>query len=156
MLDVSEAPASLFQREGLAAMLARIDRLRHDARPQWGKMSLPEMLAHCQQPLRVATGQLQLKRSLFGILFGRLAKRQMLAAGPMKKNLPTAPEFKIAKARDVATEKTALQDLVRRFGQGGPAGLTQKPHPFFGPLMATEWDTLQWKHLDHHLRQFGA
>ena len=156
MLDTSDAPTSLFQREGLAAMLARIDRLRHDAKPQWGKMSLPQMLAHCQQPLRVATGELQLKRSLFGILFGRIAKWKMLAPGPMKKNLPTAPEFKIEKTRDIATEKSALQDLVRRFGQRGPAGLTQKPHPFFGPLLATEWDTLQWKHLDHHLRQFGA
>jgi hypothetical protein len=147
---------SLFEPSGLAAMLSRIDQLQPNSTRHWGKMNLPQMLAHCQQPLRVATGELPLKRSLFGILFGRLAKRKLLAPGPWKHNLRTAPEFKIQKPRDFATEKRALLDLVRRFGQGGIAGLPQKPHPFFGKLTATEWEALQWKHLDHHLRQFGA
>jgi hypothetical protein len=44
---------------------------------------------------------------------------------------------------------------VRTFQQRGPTALAPE-HPFFGPLTATEWDRLQWKHLDHHLRQFGA
>jgi hypothetical protein len=147
---------SLFAADGLATMLARIGQLRPDAAPLWGKMTLAQMLAHCQQPLRVATGELLLGRSLVGVLFGRLAKKQLLAPGPMKRNLPTAPQFKIGNPRAVATEQQALLDLVRRFGEAGPAGLTQKPHPFFGPLTADEWQMLQWKHLDHHLRQFGV
>ncbi len=35
-------------------------------------------------------------------------------------------------------------------------GLSKDPHPFFGNLNSEEWDTLNWKHLDHHLRQFGV
>jgi hypothetical protein len=46
--------------------------------------------------------------------------------------------------------------LVRRLGDGGAAALTKEPHPFFGPLTAAERDALRWRHLDHHLRQFGA
>lgn len=146
---------SLFDPDGLSAMLQRIEGLRPDARRRWGKMSAAQMLAHCQQPLRVALGELPLRRNLIGILFGRLAKRKLLAPKPWPEGMPTAPEFRIADPRDFATEKVALLGLVRRFGEGGPQGLTTRPHPFFGPLTTAEWQALQWRHLDHHLCQFG-
>lgn len=147
--------ASLFEPAGLARMLERLDALRPDATRQWGKMSCAQMLAHCQQPLRVAVGELPLKRSLVGLLFGRMAKKKLLAPAPWKPGMPTAPEFVIRDQRDFAREHAALRALVKRFGEGGPAGLTKGPHPFFGPLTVEEWQGLQWRHLDHHLRQFG-
>lgn len=147
---------SLFEPRGLAAMLARVDALRHDSARQWGKMDVAQMLAHCQQPLRVALGELPLRRGLLAILFGRLAKRMLLSPKPWKNGMATAPEFQVTDARDFAKEKAALHALVDRFGRGGPAGLTKQPHPFFGPLSVDEWQALQWRHLDHHLRQFGC
>jgi hypothetical protein len=147
---------SLYDASGCARILARIDALHADCRRQWGKMTIGQMLAHCQQPLRVALGELPLKRSLVGLLFGRLAKKKLLSPAPWKPGMPTAPEFRIADARDFARERTALRELVRRFGESGPAALTKLPHPFFGPLTVDEWQALQWRHLDHHLRQFGA
>ena len=147
---------SLFDAAGRAGMLARLERLTPGATRQWGKMTAAQMLAHCQQPLRVATGELPLKRGLIGFLLGRLAKKKLLAPAPWKPGMPTAPEFKITDARDFAKEKAVLLALVKRFGEAGPAGLTKGPHPFFGPLTTDEWQTLQWKHLDHHLRQFGG
>ena len=147
---------SLFDPAGLGAMLARLDRLRPDATRQWGRMSAAQMLAHCQQPLRVALGDLLLKRSVIGWLFGRMAKKKLLAPEPWKPGLPTAPEFKITDARDFDREKAGLAALVQRFGTTGPAGLTRLPHPFFGPLSTEEWQALQWRHLDHHFRQFGV
>lgn len=147
---------SLFTPAGLARMLARLDALRPDSARQWGKMDVAQMLAHCQQPLRVALGELQLKRSLIGRLFGRMAKRKLLAPEPWRPGMPTAPQFRIADARQFATEHATLRALVERFGRGGPAGLRTDAHPFFGPLTADEWQALQWRHLDHHLRQFDA
>ena len=137
-------------------MLARVDRLRPDSARQWGRMSIAQMMAHCQQPLRVALGDLRLKRSLVGLLFGRIAKKKLLAPAPWKPGLPTAPEFKITDERDFEKEKSALKQLVQRFGAAGPSGLSRDPHPFFGPLTTEEWQALQWRHLDHHLRQFGG
>jgi hypothetical protein len=29
-------------------------------------------------------------------------------------------------------------------------------HPFFGPMTAEEWGIISYKHLDHHLKQFGV
>ena len=56
----------------------------------------------------------------------------------------------------VETECERLLLLVDRLGAGGPDALTKEPHPFFGRLSVEEWDALQWKHLGHHLRQFGG
>jgi hypothetical protein len=147
---------SLFDPHGLAAMLARLDALRPDSRRAWGKMDAAQMLAHCQQPLRVALGELKLKRMLIGFLFGRLAKKKLLAPKAWSQGMPTAPEFVVTDAREFAKEKAALRALVERFGNGGPAALTKAPHPFFGKLTTDEWQALQWRHLDHHLRQFGC
>ncbi|HVQ23613.1 MAG TPA: DUF1569 domain-containing protein [Planctomycetota bacterium] len=147
---------TLFHATDAAEMVQRIQRLGPDSRPQWGKMDAAQMLAHCQVPLRVATGELELKRGLIGILFGGMAKRKLLADKPFGHNMPTAPEFRVADRRDFAREKAELIARVQRFQQGGANGLTKKPHPFFGMLAVPEWEALQWKHLDHHLRQFGV
>ena len=52
-------------------------------------------------------------------------------------------------------EKKRLAALVERFSKGGRAGCTTHPHPFFGALTPDDWGVLTYKHLDHHLRQFG-
>jgi len=137
-------------------MLRRIHLLRADTRPLWGKMSPAQMLTHCQISLRLASGELRLKRKLIGILFGGLARKQLTADKPFKHNLPTAKEFRVSDPRDFALEKANLIARIQQFQQGGAKGITQDPHPFFGRLSVAEWETLQWKHVDHHMRQFGV
>jgi len=147
---------SLFQSSEHAELLRRIESLRPESPALWGRMQVAQMLAHCQAPLRVAIGDLPLERGLVGILFGRLAKMKLAGPKPFGRGMPTAPEFRVKDTRDFALEHRKLVELVRAFGRNGPEGLTKLPHPFFGPMTTGEWDTLQWKHLDHHLRQFGV
>ncbi|MBL7925046.1 MAG: DUF1569 domain-containing protein [Bacteroidia bacterium] len=148
--------SSLFRTSDREAVLARFDKLSAASAPVWGKMTVQQMLVHCQAPLKVATGALVLKHSLIGRLFGKMAKKQLLRPEPFKQNLPTAPEFKAASAGlDFEKEKQALLHLIRKFGEAGPQDGRGK-HPFFGAMTEEEWDALQWKHLDHHLRQFGV
>jgi hypothetical protein len=139
-----------------AALLERLARIRENQKPLWGKMSAAQMFAHCQAPLEVALGDKVLKRGLVGILFGGIARRQLLKPKPFGRNMPTAPEFLVRDWRDAERERVKLIELAQRLSSGGPAVLTTEPHPFFGALTAEEWSRLQWKHLDHHLRQFGA
>lgn len=135
--------------------VGRINQLLPSSRPLWGKMNVSQMLAHCQVPLRVALGELQIKRGLAGFLFGRIARKKLLSDQPFKPNLPTFREAKITGVKDFTTEKQGLINLIMRF-DAGPDILTTKPHGFFGPLSVEQWDKLQVKHLDHHLRQFGV
>jgi hypothetical protein len=53
-------------------------------------------------------------------------------------------------------ERSRLRGLIDRFAAAGPSGCTTHPHTFFGPLTPDEWAELMYKHVDHHLRQFGA
>ena len=139
-----------------AELIQRVRRLQPDSRPLWGKMTVGQMLAHCQVPLRVASGELKLKRSLIGVLLGGLAKKKLMSDRPFDRNLPTAPEFRVRDARSFEPERTKLVACIEGFHERGESGITKEPHPFFGHLSLAEWQTLQWKHLDHHLRQFGV
>jgi hypothetical protein len=148
---------SIFNPANNEAFIQRIEGLAPTATAQWGKMNIAQMLAHAQQPLRVATGELQLKQGFMGKLFGASARKKLTRDdAPFKRGMPTDPNFVIRDQRDFEVEQEQLIRLVRQFVNTGPYILTTQPHPFFGPLQVPEWDALLSKHLDHHLRQFGA
>jgi hypothetical protein len=147
---------SLFNTSDNNETIARINRLTASAKAEWGKMSVDQMLVHAQRPLQVAFGELKLKRTLIGFLFGGMAKKKLTSDEPWKKNLPTDKHFIVTDHRNFDEEKKSLIALIQRFGQAGPNEISKEPHPFFGQLTSQEWDTLTWKHLDHHLKQFGA
>ena len=58
--------------------------------------------------------------------------------------------------RNLAKERTRLYGMIDRFAAAGPKGCTTHPHTFFGPLTPEQWAILMYKHLNHHLRQFGV
>ena len=146
---------SLCEATENTAFVRRIESLDANTAPEWGKMTAPQMLAHCQGPFRVAAGQLRLKRALIGRIFGKLAKKKFVTSdAPFGHNSPTDPRFVFPDAHDFAHEQSELLELLRGFGETGV--VTRDPHPFFGPMTEEEWDRLLWKHLDHHLRQFGV
>lgn len=147
---------SLFDPPVTGEIIDRINQLTPETKGLWGKMTVSQMLAHLQPALKVALGEQTLKKGLIGFLFGRMAKRQMITEAPFKKNLPTAPSFIIKNERNFDDEKSKLIDLVQRFSKESKQALEARIHPFFGKLSAEEWNILHWKHLDHHLRQFGV
>lgn len=146
---------NIFDASDNHALQGRLQQLSSETTPLWGKMNASQMVLHCQKPLDVADGKLVLKRSLIGFLFGKMAKRSFLKSDEFKKNMPTAPQFKIAETPEFENEKRVLMELIRKFGTVGPKVLVNKKHPFFGTMTDQEWGILQYKHLDHHLRQFG-
>jgi len=146
---------SIFNPADNAEIIDRIDKLTPSATALWGKMNAGQMLAHCQVIIKIPLGEVQSRRGLMGIIFGRIAKKQILNDQPVKTNLPTFKEAKITDQKNFDSEKLALTKLVKKF-LSGPEIITKAQHPFFGPLTIDEWDTLQVKHLDHHLRQFGV
>lgn len=147
---------SLFNRQHNDEIIARLNVLSPEAKSEWGKMSVAQMLAHAQQPLRVVFGELKLKRSLMGILFGSIAKKKLSGEEHWQHDMPTDKNFIIGEERIFMEEKQKLTALVRRLAELGPAGISVDVHPFFGKLTVNEWDRLMWNHVDHHLRQFGA
>jgi hypothetical protein len=157
LFDKKTTIMTLFNPEDNQAMQARIEALQPDALRQWGKMEVAQMLAHCIQPLRIAFREVRSKRAWIGFFFGAISKRRYVSgAGDFDKNLPTDPTFVQTGERDFETEKAQLLSYIQRFLTEGPEAITTDMHPFFGKLTPDDWDKLTIKHLDHHLRQFGA
>ena len=135
----------------------RIGKLGPKSERQWGKMTAPQALAHCATSMEWAVGDKNEPRMFIGRLIGPMAKSRVLKGdGPMARNAPTAKSLVVSDDRDLAKERQRLCALIDRFSAGGPEGCTKHPHTFFGPLTPDEWSTLMYKHLDHHLRQFGV
>jgi hypothetical protein len=148
---------NLFDPERIAEIRNRIHALPPTATPEWGKMNVTQMMAHCSVGLEGAIGDREIKRVFIGRILGRWVKPFMFRDDePMKRNAPTAPEFIIKSDNGFDAEQQRLANLVDRFGNGGAAKCTRAPHAFFGPLTPDEWAVLMYKHVDHHLRQFGA
>ena len=147
---------NLFDKSTLEEVMVRLSALQPGAQRQWGKMEVAQMLAHCSVTMEVATGQKFPKRLFIGRLLGPIAKPSFLGEKPFSRNSPTDPTFVIREKREFEREKERLTQLVHRFGDGGETGCTTHPHSFFGVLTPGEWSRAMYKHLDHHLRQFGA
>jgi hypothetical protein len=77
---------------------------------------------------------------------------------PMRRNSPSVPElFSTDPSRcDFERERGCLIAAIDCFANEGAACCSQHPHPFFGPLKPKQWAILMYKHVDHHLRQFGV
>ena len=148
---------NVFEPNDLEALRARIAQLRPDSNRKWGTMSVAQALAHCSLGVQTATGELRPPRKLIGRILGPIVKPKVVGDDqPMRRNSPTMKELIVLHEPDFATEQVRLIGLLENFSAVGPPACTSHPHAFFGPLKPDEWAILMYKHIDHHLRQFGV
>ena len=147
---------NLFEREAVDEVISRIDTLQPAARQQWGKMDVAQMMAHCSAALDMASGQLILPRLFIGRVIGPFVRPIYTNEKPFSRSSPTDPKLVISDRREFLREQEQLKVKVRQFYEGGEGNCTRHPHPFFGALPPQDWSRGMYKHLDHHLRQFGA
>jgi hypothetical protein len=147
---------NLFEKDAADEIVSRIDSLQPASSRQWGKMDVAQMMAHCSAALDMASGRIILKRLLIGRLLGPLVKPIYTNEKPFARNNPTDKKLVVSDPRDFERERERLKLCVRQFHDGGEAGCTKHPHPFFGALSPADWSRGMYKHMDHHLRQFGA
>lgn len=147
---------NLFNKETYDEICNRINALSANSQRQWGKMNAAQMLAHCKEAFKVPLSDKKMPRMLLGLLLGWAIKKKLYNEEPWKKNLPTAPNFIIKEDRDFEKEKKELMDMISAFHNGGPGNVGKFPHPMFGSFTSEQWGKSMYKHLDHHLMQFGV
>ncbi len=148
---------SLFETESLSEVNNRINSLNENTTPGWGKMNVGQMFKHCQVPFGVINGtvKMETKVGFFKKLMFSMMKPIMYNDKLWKKNVPTGKEFIIKEDVDFDKEKEVLLNLVNDFHKR--KNQTEwPPHPIFGKFKTEQWGKMQYKHLDHHLRQFGV
>ena len=146
---------SLFDPADRDEILARLGRLRPECTRQWGKMDPAQMLSHCAQALETGTGDRPMKQALLGKILMPFIRPLVLGSQPFGRNSPTDPTFVASGEKDFSAERTRLIALIRRMVERGETAAAKETHPFFGRMTGREWGELTYKHIDHHLRQFG-
>ena len=91
-----------------------------------------------------------------GKLLGWIFRNEFLGEKPFRKNGPTGPDFIVSGEPDFQGTRDKVRALLRDLHSMGEKGCDGNVHRFFGRLTGAEWGVTQYKHLDHHLRQFGA
>jgi hypothetical protein len=147
---------NLFQQEILDEVISRLDSLQPVSARQWGKMEVAQMMAHCSLSMDMALGNLNLPRIFIGRLIGPFFKHLATNDTQFAKNAPTGVELLVKDQRDFLVEQELLKQKVRQFHDGGETQCTRHPHPYVGRLSPYAWSRAMYKHLDHHLRQFGV
>ena len=149
---------NLFNATVANEVKTRLGKLGPQSERQWGKMTPSQMMAHCSVSMQWAVGEVVPEKEALPIrLIGRFVKPRVFRnEDPLRKNSPTAKSLIVADERDMDKERDRLSRLIDKFAAGGAAGCTKNPHSFFGKMTPEEWAILMYKHLDHHLRQFGA
>jgi hypothetical protein len=149
---------NLFDAAAANEIKTRLGQLRLKSERRWGKMTAPQMVAHCAVSMQWAVGEVAPEKGPLPLrLMGLLVKPIVLGNDdPLRKNVPTVKSLLVADERDLEWERERLSGLIDRFSAGGAAGCTRCPHSFFGKLTPEQWAILTYKHLDHHLRQFGV
>lgn len=144
---------NLFDDSSRQEIIERVNKLTSDSKPLWGKMSVAQMLAHNIIPMELALNNKKPARLFMGKIIGGFVKKTLLSPKPFKKNGFTPKEFKIDSEQDFSEQKKKVLEIINKFRKGA---ITDKVHPFFGKMSEEEWGQLQYKHLDHHLQQFGV
>lgn len=144
---------SIFEESTCNEVLNRIDALHENSERLWGKMTLGQMVWHCQFPFAIGVKNKDHgKGNFFAKMF---LKKQMYSDKPFRRNLPTAAKLKTKETKDFQTEKAKLRQLVTEF-YDCRTRTTWNPHPIFGNFTHEQWGKMEYKHLDHHLQQFGV
>lgn len=149
------AASTLLADADRAALLARLARVDPATPPRWGRMNAGQMLHHLAEAQRMALGDLEVRPRVKWFFRTWLARYLFIRLLPIPKGVPTAPELVSRDSFDFDSERMRLTETLTRFASVPGAGRGPE-HPLFGVLSWPEWGLLQYKHVDHHLRQFGV
>jgi len=134
-------------------ILDRFEKFTSDRRPACGSMTAAQTLAHLTDPMKTALGEIKAAAQP-GPFRNPIFRTLIIYCLPWPKGAPTAPEFVHAHEEHFADNLTALRSTLDKFVKAGE-GAHHEPHPSFGRLSGRAWGRLTYRHLDHHLRQFG-
>lgn len=148
---------NIFDLAITSEVIERANKLTSESQAQWGKMNVAQMLAHCNVTYDMVFTDHYVKANAFKkFMLNALVKPIVVGEKPYKKNGRTAPQFLIVDEREFEKEKTKLLDYLVKVQELGGSHFDGMESLSFGKLSEQEWNNMFYKHIDHHLTQFGA
>jgi len=134
---------------------SRLTALRPDAARQWGQMRVDQMLWHVNCAMENALGRRDLAQQRLP-LPKPLLKWIVINVPWRKGKTPTHPQLVAKDTYDFDQQRAKALTLVDEFVARPIHDDTWGTSALMGQLTGTEWSRLHGKHLDYHLKQFGA
>jgi len=139
------------------ALAGRLSRLTPDSQRVWGTMTPHEMLCHLSDSFHGMLGERPVSSGNWSLLRRRVFKWIALHTQlPWPKGIDTRPEVNPHRTGtrpiEFERDRAELLTVMRRFVAPDSRYV---PHPMFGEMTRDEWMTWTFRHVDHHLRQFG-
>jgi len=148
---------NIFQKEIADRTIGRIENLNANTSAKWGKMTVSQMLAHCNVTYEMVFDTKHPKpNAVVKFILKLFVKDAVVTEKPYKTNGQTAPAFIIKEDKNFEEEKTRLIQYINKVVELGENYFEGKESHSFGKLNKTEWNNMFYKHLDHHLSQFGV
>ncbi|MEO8769874.1 MAG: DUF1569 domain-containing protein [Ferruginibacter sp.] len=146
---------STLDKSGRDELITRINSLSENNISKWGKMNVFQMIKHCILWEEMIFGNTTYKRVFIGRIFGKIALKNILKdEKSLKQNTPTIPSFIIKETSgNINQEKIKWVSIIDQYEHFTNDNFI---HPFFGKMTKEQIGYMAYKHIDHHLRQFGA
>ncbi len=146
-----------FEKNTLESLKNRIEKLSENIEAQWGSMNSAQMLAHCNVTYEMVFEDFYQKPNFINRwILRKFVKPIVVSDKPYKKNSQTAPQFKIKEEKNFDEERERLFKYLNKTQELGEVFFNNKESHSLGKLSANEWNNMFYKHLDHHLKQFGV
>jgi hypothetical protein len=134
---------NIFDKAVVNELIARIQLLQANTQPKWGKMSVDQMLAHCNVSYEMAYENKHAKPSAFlQLILKLIVKKAVVNDTPYKHSLKTAPAFIIQDAKNFEEERNRLIDYIKKTQVFGAAYFDGKASHSFGVLNKEEWNNM--------------
>ena len=149
---------SIFNEPHHAGIVSRLRTLSPDSQRRWGRMTPHQAVCHLSDSFKAVLGDRPLKAREPDL--GRRIMRFMAFTLPMQwpRGVPTSPAVDAEKEGtppgDFAGDVAELERLLERFV--ATDGRTVAPHYVWGAMSRGEWGRYAYRHMDHHLSQFGV
>jgi hypothetical protein len=148
---------NIFTKSITDGIIDRLHKLTPDTKALWGKMQVAQMLAHCNVTYEMVFEDKHAKPNAFlKFILKTLVKKKVVGDAPFEQNSRTAPLFIIQDEKNFSAEKERLIDYILKVQTLGESYFNNKESHSFGALSAIEWNNMFYKHLNHHLAQFGV
>ena len=148
---------NIFDLKDANEIINRISQSTPDSKALWGKMSVSQMLAHCNITYELVYENKHPKPNAFvGFILRTFIKKTVVNEVPYKHNGGTSPIFIIKNEKNFEEEKTRLIEFIKKTQALGGSYFDNKESHSFGKLTQSEWNNMFYKHLNHHLSQFGV
>ncbi len=147
---------NLYDSETFTAVIHRLDSLTGDSTAKWGTMTVAQMCSHCAEVQEVSNGKPLEGTPWLVKLMAPMIRKVVLGPKPFARDGRTHPQYIISGPEEFDPQYARLRAALQQMADDGRAKATDSAHPLFGRMTADEKGWAMYKHIDHHLAQFGV